>query len=173
MDFFMLRQAYSHEEATHLGGARTLSLLNLPSITSLLHIARLRHLLCCARARVDVFWGMPHLQLDWLVAARGSLEWLWGHVDGCRSFPCWRRAWDKSAVCLDSLTTLANGRASSDRPKSRLSGKRLGKLLWSADSSVVQGLLCLTPSLETCPWHTSVRHVPSYSALIRLVCPCS
>ena len=56
-------------------------------------------------------------------------------------------AWDKSAVCLDSLTTLANGRASSDRPKSRLSGKTLGKLLWSADSSVVQGLLCLTPSL--------------------------
>ena len=47
MAFSMLRPLYTVEEARHVGAQRALALLGLPSIDTLLHLARLRHLQSC------------------------------------------------------------------------------------------------------------------------------
>ena len=84
MAFFMLRPDRPPEEAMHRRGVRALAILNLPSIATLLHVARLRHLLCGIRTRV--------LQR-------------WSHVDGGASFGCWEQAWDVWAVTCQEHPT--------------------------------------------------------------------
>ena len=93
MCFHMLRPRYSYEEALHLGGARTIALLELPTLQTLLHVARLRHLLSCVRTAVPVLWAMLHWQGVWLQSARLSLQWLWDHVDGGSLHKTWQSAW--------------------------------------------------------------------------------
>ena len=93
MCFHMLRPSFSHEEALHLGGARVLALLELPALPTLLHVARLRHLLSCMRTAVPVMWAMLHWQGTWLASARSSLRWLWALLDGGAQYPDWEAAW--------------------------------------------------------------------------------
>ena len=95
MCFYMLRPAFSHDEALHLGGARVLALLELPSLPTLLHVARLRHLLSCVRTAVPVMWAMLHWQGKWLASARSSLQWMWALVDGGTQYPDWEGAWQR------------------------------------------------------------------------------
>ncbi|CAE7947671.1 unnamed protein product [Symbiodinium sp. KB8] len=82
MCFHMLRPAFTHEEAMHLGGPRVLAFLELPTLPTLLHVARLRHLLSCLRTSVPVFWAVLHWQGSWLESVRLSLRWLWTYIDG-------------------------------------------------------------------------------------------
>ena len=93
MCFYMLRPAFSYEEALHLGGPRVLALLELPTIPTLLHVARLRHLLSVVRTAVPVMWGMLHWQGGWLSSVRSSLSWLWSCVDGGSQYQSWELAW--------------------------------------------------------------------------------
>ncbi|OLP86094.1 hypothetical protein AK812_SmicGene32832 [Symbiodinium microadriaticum] len=93
MCFFMLRPAMTHEEAMHAGGKRVLALLELPSLTTLLHVARLRHLLSCIQTKVPVMWSLLHWQQDWLVAVRSSIEWMWDHIDRGNCTQTWTGAW--------------------------------------------------------------------------------
>ena len=93
MCFHMLRPRHSYEEAMHLGGARTIALLELPTMQTLLHVARLRHLLSCVRTAVPAMWAMLHWQGAWLQSARLSLSWLWDHVDGGSLHETWQSAW--------------------------------------------------------------------------------
>jgi len=93
MAFYMLRPLCTHEEATHMGGPRVLALLGLPSMHTLLHVAKLRHLLCCVRTSVPILWGMLHWHSEWLRSARDSVAWMWSLVDGGREFATWEGAW--------------------------------------------------------------------------------
>ena len=93
MCFHMLRPAFSHEEALHLGGTRVLAILELPTLSTLLHVARLRHLLSCIRTAVPVMWAMLHWQGTWLTSARLSIQWLWALVDGGTQHSDWTSAW--------------------------------------------------------------------------------
>ena len=101
MCFFMLRPALTHEEAMHAGGKRVLALLELPSLTTLLHVARLRHLLSCIQTKVPVMWSLLHWQQDWLMAARSSIEWMWNHIDRGSCTHDWKSAWDSwRSICV-------------------------------------------------------------------------
>ncbi|CAE7871297.1 hypothetical protein AK812_SmicGene3911 [Symbiodinium microadriaticum] len=102
MCFHMLRPAFSYDEALHLGGSRVLALLELPSISTLLHVARLRHLLSVVRTAVPVMWAMLHWQGRWLGSVRSSLNWLWSCIDGGSQFQSWETAWTQwKGVCHD------------------------------------------------------------------------
>ena len=101
MAFYMLRPAMSYEEALHLGGDRVLTLLGLPALQTLLHIARLRHLLSCIQTSVPIMWGLLHWQASWLASVRTSLEWLWTHVGRDFQAPHWQAAWSQwQDICL-------------------------------------------------------------------------
>ena len=100
MCFYMLRPAFTFEEALHLGGPRVLALLELPSIQTLLHVARLRHLLSIVRTDVCVMWAMLQWQGRWLSSARSSLQWLWCCIDGGSQHQSWETAWSHwQTVC--------------------------------------------------------------------------
>ncbi|CAE6969206.1 unnamed protein product [Symbiodinium sp. CCMP2456] len=73
----MLRPRYKVEEARHLGSSRILVLAGLPSIETLLHMARLRHLQSCVSVAAPEFWALVHKEQHWLRAVQSSLSWLW------------------------------------------------------------------------------------------------
>ena len=101
MAFFMVRPLHTHEEALRLGGRQVLAILRLPTVETLLHVARLRHLLSCIRAPVPVFWAILHWQGGWLQACRRSLEWMWEHVDRGESTLSWQASWQTwQELCL-------------------------------------------------------------------------
>ena len=101
MCFHMLRPAFTHEEAMHLGGPRVLAFLELPTLPTLLHVARLRHLLSCLRTSVPVFWAVLHWQGSWLESVRLSLRWLWTYIDGGSLSSSWENAWPSwKEMCL-------------------------------------------------------------------------
>ena len=72
-----------------------LALLELPSISTLIHVARLRHLLSCFRTPVSVMWALLHWQSNWLSAVRTSLAWLWACIDGGKTHASWELAWQE------------------------------------------------------------------------------
>ncbi|CAE7260050.1 unnamed protein product [Symbiodinium sp. CCMP2592] len=72
----MLRPRFSFEEALHQGPARILAIMGLPSIHTLLHVARLRQLLPCVRIGMDELWALIHWDGNWLHDVRESLAWL-------------------------------------------------------------------------------------------------
>ena len=92
----MLRPQYKVEEARHFGAARVLTLVGLPSITTRLHLARLRHLLSCVAVSIKEFWALAHAEGTWLCLERESLCWLRDLLvpgpdgaDWSRLWPCW------------------------------------------------------------------------------------
>ncbi|CAE7910651.1 unnamed protein product [Symbiodinium necroappetens] len=93
MACYMLRPQFTYEQAMHLSRSRVLALLGLPSIPTLLHVARLRHLLSCLATGVPVMWAILHWHGHWLDSARSSIAWLWEHTDHGASTSCWRDAW--------------------------------------------------------------------------------
>ncbi|CAE7762327.1 unnamed protein product [Symbiodinium sp. CCMP2456] len=95
MACYMLRPAFTYEQAMHMSRSRVLSLLGLPSIPVLLHVARLRHLLPCITTSVPVFWGILHWQESWLESARQSISWLWEHIDNGVWTRSWQEAWSE------------------------------------------------------------------------------
>ena len=101
MAFYMLRPEMTYEEALHLGGERVISLLGLPSLSTLLHVARLRHLLSCAQTRVPIMWGLLHWQSSWLASIRTSLSWLWALIGRDSAAPTWESAWGQwREICI-------------------------------------------------------------------------
>ena len=76
MAFFMLRPDRPPEEAMHMRGVRALAILGLPPIATLLHVARLRHLLCGIR--------YPHsCSPEMVPCRRRGLVWVLGTGLGC------------------------------------------------------------------------------------------
>ena len=72
----LLRPQYRVEEARRLGPDRVLTLAGLPSVATLLHLARLRHLLSCVSVSIKEFWALAHSEGTWLGLVRDSLCWL-------------------------------------------------------------------------------------------------
>ena len=102
MTFFMLRPLYTYDEALHLGGAHAVSVLGLPSLKTLLHVARLRQLLSYVRTPVAAFWAMLHWQGSWLAACRSSMQWLWSMTDNGVRHSQWISAWkDWHVMCQE------------------------------------------------------------------------
>ena len=50
--------------------------INLPTITTLLHLARLRHLASCIVVASPEFWALAHREGSWLALVRASFNWL-------------------------------------------------------------------------------------------------
>ena len=98
MTFFMLRPWYTYDEALHLGGAHAVSVIGLPSIKTLLHVARLRQLLSYVHTPVTAFWAMLHWQSSWLSACRTSMQWLWSMTDNGAQCSSWAQAWARWRV---------------------------------------------------------------------------
>ena len=63
---------YTAEQAWHLGATRVLALLGLPSLTMLLHLARLRHLQSCVVVGIPEFWALAHVEGAWLASRFGA-----------------------------------------------------------------------------------------------------
>ena len=80
MAFGMMKPRYSADEARHLGASRALSLLGLPSMCTLLHLARLRHLQSCVTVSSREFWALAHVEGSWLSTARTAVTWLREHL---------------------------------------------------------------------------------------------
>ncbi|OLQ03718.1 hypothetical protein AK812_SmicGene13326 [Symbiodinium microadriaticum] len=80
MAFGMMKPRYSADEARHLGASRALSLLGLPSMCTLLHLARLRHLQSCVTVSSREFWALAHVEGSWLSTARAAVTWLREHL---------------------------------------------------------------------------------------------
>ena len=72
----MLRPHYALDAALHLGPDRILALLGIPSMSVLLHVARLRQLLPSIRLRIREFWALARWDSLWLSEVRSSLAWL-------------------------------------------------------------------------------------------------
>ena len=97
MAFSMLRPLYTVEEARHIAAQRALALLGLPSMDTLLHLARLRHLQSCVTVGIEEFWALAHAEAQWLQSVQLSLAWLADLVgfpsnapDPCSAWPFWR-----------------------------------------------------------------------------------
>ncbi|CAE7657229.1 unnamed protein product [Symbiodinium sp. CCMP2592] len=72
----LLKPAFDSLQARRLGQLRVLALAGLPTISTLLHLARLRHLAACATNPIPELWALLHAEANWLASARHSLEWL-------------------------------------------------------------------------------------------------
>ncbi|CAE7691238.1 unnamed protein product [Symbiodinium sp. CCMP2592] len=77
----LLRPHYSVLQARHLGQARVLALAGLPTVPTLLHLARLRHLASCVTDSIPDLWALLHAEGAWLASVRGSLKWLQGLLE--------------------------------------------------------------------------------------------
>ena len=91
----MLRPHFSFEEGLRLGPGRILAHVGLPSISVLLHVARLRQLLPCVGLAIREVWALAHWEETWLASVRSSLAWLQELVNPhCASWavlwPDWR-----------------------------------------------------------------------------------
>ncbi|CAE7487959.1 HBS1L, partial [Symbiodinium microadriaticum] len=89
----MLRPQYSIDAAKHLGPAQVLSLVELPSVPVLLHLARLRHLQSCVVVGVPEFWALAHAEASWLSLVRDSLKWLFELTSAGHSTTSWEALW--------------------------------------------------------------------------------
>ena len=72
----MLRPMYDREASLHLGGRKVLSVARIPSVHTLLHVERLRHLAVVMRVAPQEFWAILHYGGKWCELARDSVAWL-------------------------------------------------------------------------------------------------
>ena len=135
MAFSMLRPLYAAEEARHVGAQRALALLGLPSIDTLLHLARLRHLQSCVVVGVAEFWALAHAEGHWLRSVRESLAWLAelvgpseGSSEAHTSWTAWQRTMCRFPGKWKRLLRQAQGKA-------------LRREAWVSAASYHQGLL--------------------------------
>ncbi|CAE7834771.1 GIP [Symbiodinium sp. CCMP2592] len=72
----LLKPEFDSLQARRIGQLRVLALTGLPTISTLLHLARLRHLAACATNPIPELWALLHAEANWLASACHSLEWL-------------------------------------------------------------------------------------------------
>ncbi|CAE7575846.1 unnamed protein product [Symbiodinium sp. CCMP2592] len=89
----MCRPHWDFDQALHAGRDQVLAYLGLPSITVLLHIHRLIHLLLFVRLKLGQLWALAHWEGDWLASVRSSLDWLWRTVRHSSETRPWEAIW--------------------------------------------------------------------------------
>ena len=112
----MLRPRYSFDEALHLGPERILAIFGVPSMSVLLHVARLRQLVPSIRLRIREFWALVHWNSTWLGEVRGSIEWLSAMVSPdadlwTHTWPSWQATIEHHPGRWKALLRRAQGRA--------------------------------------------------------------
>ncbi|CAE7254309.1 PEPKR2 [Symbiodinium sp. CCMP2592] len=89
----MLRPLHQFDEALRLGPSRILAVAGLPSISVLLHVSRLRHLLPCVRLKIREIWAIAHWEGQWLQQVCLSLGWLHALTGTDKS--TWEHSWEQ------------------------------------------------------------------------------
>ena len=131
----MLRPRYSVEEARRLGAERALALIRLPTLDTLLHMARLRHLASCVTVASPEFWALAHREGSWSTLARASLTWLGELTD--RRF----REEDLSLRWQEWITMISHSPGSWKRLLRTSQQRALRREAWTAAHRTDNGLL--------------------------------